>query len=1112
MTVETKPNMASIPAGDEPQAYVFGPDSILLDYTGTYVLIDGCSTARSFVKNVNKVSEAILSNVNEASLGCISEQVEKDVITYSALPNLKEAGLDGSAQNLAHKIQKANENAETKLRFNPKYEPVLIDKRGHSSVKIHVLDGARKESLDALDKALTNGSEVDLHRVSNQHGLIFVLVWSSKFNEPVKRVLYSGNAPYDRIIQALEKASSLNVITREVVTPASMIEAPIASGVSKVKAIGSTATPFSLKDKIEAKKRADAAAAATRPTARTSTGPAARTSTATTKAPPTRTSTSTLSAARRSPNLSTSSSRPASKTSTPSAANPSSRLSARSTLPPSRPSTTTKPTTKPTTTPASSTASRTTVKKTGPPSTASTTTKTATARVPSSSTVPGKLTRATAPKASHPPARSNVATSAASRAGPAQAKTSTTSNVKKAAPESVEDSIVFVGEYITIEDTVDESRVVLNEKDENRMLTNMGSKGLNKGSFSPTDINEENMLSTNYAMNKEVSENPSLLCDEQAISNQVNEIASHTQHSEVPSLNSFETEKDIAEGAVFEKDKTSDELETTIIELDSEASHVAPISSETFTKEKSATPEVQEVEAKEVADESSITLLDVLESSNDSEIVEIISVKQKDITPAPEESGATIDSEPVVSSTEVESHTLLDFNDTPNVRDFDPIREDTVDSTSASNSYKNPMDISDIRSTSMFNDTLGITSFADPHNEAIVADSTINGATILIPQIPDADGLLDHIEEPSVLRRISMDTDTLTDQLEQMGNDGQTTQVNEDLLEELSRQTVKEAIEKAQASLVSDPASTNDESSVVQNEHEKDHSDSHQTRNEMDTGLSLDNLTIEEQTRKISQHLIDSAPTEIATALAHSMMEGMQNAASHLASEENDQSSETEKVSTDESKKDASNVDKMLPMQSRSSVVAESDDHEVVYEKPDPIMGDILETVAADSERVDNDSLKSSDPNLINVFDATNVVRQYWTVTNRGNGPHLKKERYFELATVPHNGSKCSLKNLDEACNYFHSIRSKNYILASEDLPVYVLEGWLEAKKGWGNPDMATSLILTVSANCLTTFTESHAAELAAQHMSIPAPITNSHITVQYETGQERFNIIRLKL
>ncbi|ETN73613.1 hypothetical protein NECAME_00700 [Necator americanus] len=282
-----------------------------------------------------------------------------------------------------------------------------------------------------------------------------------------------------------------------------------------------------------------------------------------------------------------------------------------------------------------------------------------------------------------------------------------------------------------------------------------------------------------------------------------------------------------------------------------------------------------------------------------------------------------------------------------------------------------------------------------------------------VPQEVGENGLLDDLEEPPKLMKISMDTDDL-----------------------------KNALEKGAAAVADQLAQCFDSLSLNTSHSEKEDASDKTSEKASPEGQA-------EIARKISAQMIQDASTPFTSALASTLFEGAEAAkkAANAALEDiADLANAVSETVTDGMKEAAEQVnDKMKAMQNRSSLVeVDGEEHrQVKYEETDPIIDTVLESVANDSDRVDHAmsnggsgiqakengkkeneaSLFSSLPCiLIRIMSGSEIpvdeegfrvasdshdMRLYLPPPSALRGrapavPHLSRPLFFELATVPH--------------------------------------------------------------------------------------------------------------
>uniref|UniRef100_A0A7I4XYP6 Microtubule-associated protein futsch n=1 Tax=Haemonchus contortus TaxID=6289 RepID=A0A7I4XYP6_HAECO len=372
------------------------------------------------------------------------------------------------------------------------------------------------------------------------------------------------------------------------------------------------------------------------------------------------------------------------------------------------------------------------------------------------------------------------------------------------------------------------------------------------------------------------------------------------------------------------------------------------------------------------------------------------------------------------------------------------------------------------------------------------------------PQEVGENGLLDDLEEPPRLMKISMDTDDLKRALE-----------NDDTNKNLPHED--------------EPSKTD----VHDDELHKKDSDEKEDLSKNDSSNPA------ELARKLSRQMIEEASTPLASALASALTDAV-GAAQKVGESAYEgiadlASSITETVT--EGVKDAAELaqEKMKAMQTRSSLVENDDDnHSVKYEKTDPVIDSVLETVASDSDRVDH-ALSNGGSGLENkengkkpehevdedgfrLASADHDLRLHLPplTAARGNRaasvPHLSRPLFFELVTVPHLNGKCTITDEQSAIEYFTNIRSANYILHSEDVSPAVLDGWLAGKKQWFRDDLKCRLIPTRHHSALMAFVTAQAPELEEHGLVINSSLEHNSISINTEDGREDYHMIKIEL
>ncbi|KAK6052087.1 hypothetical protein COOONC_10407, partial [Cooperia oncophora] len=376
------------------------------------------------------------------------------------------------------------------------------------------------------------------------------------------------------------------------------------------------------------------------------------------------------------------------------------------------------------------------------------------------------------------------------------------------------------------------------------------------------------------------------------------------------------------------------------------------------------------------------------------------------------------------------------------------------------------------------------------------------------PQEVGENGLLDDLEEPPKLKKISMDTDDL-----------------------------EKALQKGAAAVADQLAHCLDSLSLSADNSEKDDSEKMDSHDDESSKKEAHDQV--ELARKLSQQMVEEASTPLASALASALADGAGAVQTAVGSayEGLVDLATTVSESVTEGVKDAAELaqEKMKTMQTRSSLVeSDGDNRPVKYEETDPVIDSVLETVATDSDRVDH-ALSNGGSGLENkengrrpdhevdddgfrLASADHDIRLHLPplTAARGNRavavPHLSRPLFFELVTVPHLHGKCTLTDEQSAVEYFTNIRSANYILHSEDVSPVVLDGWLTGKKQWFRDDQKCRLIPTRHHSALLAFVTAHAAEMEEHGLVVNSSLEHNSISINTEEGREDYHMIKIEL
>uniref|UniRef100_A0A8L8Q7T5 KH_dom_type_1 domain-containing protein n=1 Tax=Heligmosomoides polygyrus TaxID=6339 RepID=A0A8L8Q7T5_HELPZ len=336
------------------------------------------------------------------------------------------------------------------------------------------------------------------------------------------------------------------------------------------------------------------------------------------------------------------------------------------------------------------------------------------------------------------------------------------------------------------------------------------------------------------------------------------------------------------------------------------------------------------------------------------------------------------------------------------------------------------------------------------------------------PQPVGENGLLDDLEEPPKLMRISMDTDDL-----------------------------KKALEKGASAVADQLAHCLDALSLDStNDAEKHESNSKEDPAEL--------------ARKLSQQMVDEASTPFTSALASALTDSADAAKNAAGSVFDSVVGLASTVS--EGVKDATEQvqEKTDPIIDSVLETVASDSERVDHALSNGGSG--LENkengrkseneghdegfrVAADSHDM---RLYLPPPSTVDILAAA--------------VPHLSRPLFFELATVPHLNGRCTLTDEQSAVEYFTSVRSSNYILHSEDVSPVVLDGWLTGKKHWLNKDLKSRLIPTRHHSALLAFVTANAAEMEEHGLTVNSSLEHNTISLNTDDRREDYHMMKIEL
>ncbi|RCN50771.1 hypothetical protein ANCCAN_03157 [Ancylostoma caninum] len=1085
--------MAYVPSSDVPSAFLISTDAdaVLLDLLGTFVLLDGGAEKVSFTKHVRQIDANVISAPTRAALTNAVELNKGTVVPLVGnIPNVKTAGSEDSVAGLLKCIEKASEGrpAITPTRFHPKYEPIVISKSLRTGrLELIVLAGEAKE-IEALQKAVESGDENTIEKVASNNGTISVLVWfPAKSSDPIKRVLHTGTAPLGRIISALEKAKGLPYLHSPVVSAANAYkEVPAPKAVNTKTTLTSRAAPTKPVNNTTAKvpltRRPGAPAAPHPPSSRptTTTTTSARSAPSSVKPSPAR---PTAAAPTRTRPMGT----------TAAAAKPAATANRTSTLAATKKTNNhetpiQKTTVGPLKGAAMSRASAAVGKAVGAVTGKTTDNGKPSANVPP----PQEKPSAPAPAISSPdapPAAPDAAspasdtTPSAPAPPPEEMKEPASTPVEPTPP--LDDSVVCLDDVvpdISIDAPQDPASsdlrppvelVVIPPTPEPRSNSARSSiDGAPTSPVTPTKPEEEKdnekdqpVLVATDDDQKTTSDVPS-----SATTTDPTPLRDHdntTGHDEQPAPEQPQQDSDSNL-----KDSSSDHPVPD---------HPVPDHPVPTAPERTPSPEP-----------------DRTSPPKDAGSVPDHSLEPKDGEPLPDHTPEPQDKPADTPSSEPKGPAPQhDDVDLPTTGGEIPGH---VPGSPASKRDSSPVTPPEREVTPAEPFVPPVIRRPSPTSPEIVLEGDLpeEFKAAHVPQEVGENGLLDDIEEPPKLMKISMDTDDL-----------------------------KKALEKGATAVADQLAQCLDSLSLNTTHHEKESSD--KTSPEAQEA---------EVARKISQQMIDEASTPFTSALASTLYEGAETAkkvASSALDDLVDLANTVSETVVDGVKEAADQVnDKMKAMQTRSSLVEADGGEErpIKYEETDPIIDTVLETVANDSDRVDH-AMSNGGPGMqtkengkkehevdeegFRVASDSHDMRLYLPPPSAARGraaapPHLSRPLFFELATVPHFNGKCSLPDEQSAIEYFTNVRSANYILHSDDVSRAVLDGWLTAKKHWLNNGQKTRVIPTRHHSALQAFVTENAAQLEEHGLVMNSSLEHNTISINTEEGREDYHMIKIEL
>nr|CDJ87260.1 minus agglutinin [Haemonchus contortus] len=1172
-------------------------DAVLLDLLGTFVLLDGGSEKVLFTKHVRQIDANVISAPTKAALTNAVELNKETVVPLVGnIPTVKSAGSDGSVAGLLKSIEHASETRPviTPTRFNPKYEPIVISKSLRSGrLELIVLAGDLKE-VEALHKAVETGDEHIIEKAASNHGTISVLVWfPARQSDPIKRILHTGTAPLSRIIFALEKARSLPFLHSPVVSTANAFkEVPPPARITNSRVTvpprvqSATAKTNSTAAKPTPTTRRPVTTTAHGPPSRTTTTTVNKTSPSSVKPSPARPAPTVPSSNRARTVVSSTTVKhtaPANKTGSSSNNKKTAAHEApiqKTTVNPVKGAAMSRAsaaigkaagavvgkTSAPVPVPAPEEVKEpapTPVEPTpplddsvvclddvvpdicvdAPQDPASSTLRPAVELVvipptpePRSqsgrSSVDGPLSPAVVPKCDDdkPPNEQHVLPSDDDKPAigdlpsPVAADT-----VPHSEPESHDG-------HEKNEPPPSAGHEEHDSLTEHKESPEPGTE--HKDSPKPTAPNSQ--------LDNFIPEMPSGLPDASgAVESGATEPTGPSAPVDKPEPSELNAPSD--KGEPTSPDAPVDKPEPSELPFGDDKSHAElPVDGDTFKHPEPSAPADHDEPAEPTEPNAPVDKKEHPEPSADGDKSEPVEPSAPPLIPMPDPipSGTQDPHSPPIGEPEtIPQHVDIPKSDDDSIGPASPPKSPHTQDDSLphppgpASPPKSPHAQDDsLPHPPFYGDVAPAEPFVPPslnrEGQASPSDLIDVPEEFKSPHKPQEvgeNGLLDDLEEPPRLMKISMDTDDLKRALERGA-----TAVADQLAQCLD-----------ELSLSNNNSDNDDTNKNLPHEDEPSKTDVHDDElhkkdsDEKEDLSKNDSSNPAELARKLSRQMIEEASTPLASALASALTDAV-GAAQKVGESAYEgiadlASSITETVT--EGVKDAAELaqEKMKAMQTRSSLVENDDDnHSVKYEKTDPVIDSVLETVASDSDRVDH-ALSNGGSGLENkengkkpehevdedgfrLASADHDLRLHLPplTAARGNRaasvPHLSRPLFFELVTVPHLNGKCTITDEQSAIEYFTNIRSANYILHSEDVSPAVLDGWLAGKKQWFRDDLKCRLIPTRHHSALMAFVTAQAPELEEHGLVINSSLEHNSISINTEDGREDYHMIKIEL
>lgn len=114
--------------------------------------------------------------------------------------------------------------------------------------------------------------------------------------------------------------------------------------------------------------------------------------------------------------------------------------------------------------------------------------------------------------------------------------------------------------------------------------------------------------------------------------------------------------------------------------------------------------------------------------------------------------------------------------------------------------------------------------------------------------------------------------------------------------------------------------------------------------------------------------------------------------------------------------------------------------------------------------------------------------------------PKLSQPLYFDVVFVPHHGAEAALQDEAAAKAFALSVRSKRYVISGKDaIKTHILDGFISAKTVWNKPELVIEVLPTHSSEMLSAYNQLKAGDMSEAGINLRSSV--DRCTLRLTTG-----------